>query len=185
MRTASLFSSALLLIGGMPLLSLPPLASAQEDDDPDSRAYRAYILTVPKFKKHLGALVNLATATQQNPKVKEAYHAALEASISEGVAQFDRVPEARRAIADAGLTTREFVVAQGAFFQAWWADQMAQKGTSPDSALMESGATQAQLEFMAKNRAEIDRLTKEAEAKNPALKQLKRQGEETGAAESE
>jgi hypothetical protein len=184
MRTYPWYSSAPFLVVGLAFLSQPSLSLAQEDDA-DTKAYHSYTLTMPKYKKYLGALVNLATASQQNPKVKEAFQATTEASISEAATQLDRVPEARRAIADAGLTSREFVIAQGAFFQASWADQMTQKGASPDSALMMTDASQAQLAFAQKNRAEIDRLTKEAQAKNPALKQLTTLGEETGAAEPE
>jgi hypothetical protein len=182
--TFSGFSGALLLVVGLPFLFSPSLASAQEDDDPDSRAYRAYTLTMPKYKKFFAASANLANAGQRNPEVKKALQSALDVSLEEAPAHFDRVPEARRALADAGLTPREFMLIFGVSIGAKMANHMIKKeGTAPAAAAEESGITQAQLDFYRKNETEIARLEKEAEARAPALKIDRAQ--ETGAAQSE
>jgi hypothetical protein len=184
MRTPSLFSGALLLIAGMAFLSGPSLASAQEDDDPDSKAYSSYTLTMPKFKKFFAASVNLANAGQRNPEVQKALQSMLDVSLDEAVAHFNRVPEARRAIADAGLTPREYVLTFGVSVGAKMANHMVKKeGKAPAAAAEEAGVTQPQLDFYRKNETEIARLEKEAEAKAPSLKDAKTQ--ETGAAQSE
>jgi dipeptidyl aminopeptidase/acylaminoacyl peptidase len=82
------------------------------------------------------------------------------------------VPEARRALADAGLTPREFVLIFGVSVGAKMANHMVDKeGTAPAAAAEASGITQAQLDFYRKNGTEIARLEKEAEAKAPSLKQ--------------
>jgi hypothetical protein len=184
MRTPSLFSGAPLLLAGMAFLSGPSLASAQEDDDPDSKAYSSYTLTMPKFRKYFAASVNLANAGQRNPEVKKALQNVLDASLDEAVAHFNRVPEARRAFADAGLTPREFVLTFGVSIGAKMANHMVNKeGMAPAAAAEASGVTQAQLDFYRKNQTEIARLEKAAEAKAPSLKDAKAQ--ETGAAQSE
>lgn len=160
---------ALLLVLTASSLSNPTAAHTQEDDL-DDRAYYSYKLTMPKFKKYLAAMVNLANASQRTPAVQVVLEASFDSSIDEAVAHFNRVPQARRSIADAGLTTRDFVLTQGAFVQAGVAYGLTKEGTmSPDSVLKMMQVSPANLDFVRKNEAEIARLTKEAEAKAPAM----------------
>jgi hypothetical protein len=163
--------SGMLLLGLIfPSLSNPTAARTQEDD-PDDKAYYSYQLTMPKFKKYLAATVNLVNASQRTPAVEQAIDTSMNASIDEAVASFNRVPEARRGITDAGLTTRAFVLTQGALLQAGVAyGIMKEGGLSPDSALKIMPVSPANLDFVRKNEVEIARLTKEAEAKAPAMK---------------
>lgn len=173
-----------LVMIGLTLHSRPTLAFAQDDDDADSKAYRTYTLTMPKYKKYVAASVNLANARQRNPEVKKALQSIIEASLDEAVAHFNRVPEARRAVADAGLTPRDFILTSGLSVGAKMADHMVKKqGMAPAAAAEESGITQAQLDFFRKNATEIARLEKEAEVKAPSLKEA--QAQESGAAQSE
>jgi hypothetical protein len=175
---------ALMLIVGLPTLLNPSLASAQKDEDPDSKAYSSYTLTMPKFRKYVAASVNLANAGQRNPEVKKALQTVLDASLDEAVAHFNRVPEASRAVADAGLTPREFILIFGVSVGAKMANHMVTKeGMAPAAAAEDAGVTQAQLDFYRKNEMEIVRLEKEAEAKAPSLKVGRTQ--ETGAAQSQ
>jgi hypothetical protein len=170
MRSLMLRSGVLLLVLFSSSLSSPTPALTQEDDA-DTKAYYSYQLTMPKYKKYLAAIVSLANASQRTPAVDQALETAMNASIDEAVAHFNRVPEARRGIADAGLTTRDFVLTQGALLQAGVAyGLMKEQGMSPDSALSIMQVSPANLDFVRKNEAEITRLTKEAEAKAPALK---------------
>lgn len=181
MRTPSLFPGALLLIVGMPLLSNPSLSSAQEDEDPDSKAYSSYTLTMPKFRKYVAASVNLANAGQRNPEVKKTLQTVLDASLDEAAAHFNRVPEARRAVADAGLTPREFLLIFGVSIGAKMANHMVNKeGMATAAAAEAAGITQAQLDFYRKNGTEIARLEKEAEAKAPAMRRVAEADGENG-----
>jgi hypothetical protein len=184
MCRSSLVRGALMLVLGLPLLFNASLAFAQEDDDPDAKAYSTYTLTMPKYQKFLAASVNLANAGQRNPEVKKALERMFDASLDEAVAYFNRVPEARRAIADAGTTPRDFVLTFGISVGAKMANHMVKKeGTAPANAAEEAGVTQAQLDFYRKNETEIARLEKEAQAKAPTLRL--EVGQETGAAQSE
>jgi hypothetical protein len=183
MRSRSSSIGTLLLFVGLPILSFPSMVSAQEEDD-DTKAYQSYTLTIPKYKKYLAASVNLANAGQRNPEVKKTLQTVLDASLEEVPALFNRVPEARRAVADAGLTPREFVLILGVSVGAKMANHMVKKeGMAPAAAAEDAGVTQAQLDFYRKNETEIARLEKEAEAKAPSLKIEKPQ--ETGAAQPE
>jgi hypothetical protein len=184
MRMRSWYPGALILILGLQVLLNPSLASAQEDDDPDAKAYSTYTLTMPKFKKFFAASVNLANAGQRNPEVKKALQTVFDGSLDEGVAHLNRVPEARRAIADAGLTPRDFILTFGVSVGAKMAnDMMKKQGMTAQAAAENAGITKAQLEFYRKNETEIARLEKEAEAKAPSLKIDRAQ--ETGAAQPE
>jgi hypothetical protein len=166
------------------LLSSPPLASAQ-DDDPDLKAYNSYRLTLPKYKKYLDAMVNLAKAAEKSPAVEQAWEGSMEQSIAQTVASYNKVPQARRSISAAGLTTRDFVLAQGAYMHAGLAYAlMKQGGLSPDSAVKTMQVSRANLDFVRQNEAEITRLTKEAEARAPAMK-TRENGEDSGDDKSE
>ena len=126
---------------------------------------------MPKYKKYLAAMVNLVTASQRTPAVDQALEASFSSSIDEAVAHFNRVPQARRGIADAGLTTRDFVLTQGSYIQAQMVHGFTkQQGISSDSARKLVPVSSANLEFVQKNEAEIARLNKEMEAKVPGLK---------------
>jgi hypothetical protein len=179
MRPNMLCSGAGFLVVAFHLLSAPSLASAQAEDDPDLKAYSSYQLTMPKYRKYLAAMVNMAQAAEHNPAVGRAFEGSGEQSIDQTVAAFNRVPEMRRAISGAGLTTRDFVLTQGTFLQTGLAyGLMKQAGLSPDSVVKTTQVSRSNLEFYRKNEVEMNRLYKEAEAKAPALK---RADEENGA----
>ena len=166
-------------------LSSPRLASAQ-DADPDLKAYNSYQLTLPRYKKYLDAMVNLLKAAEKSPAVGQSLEGSGEKSIAQAVASYNKVPQVRSAISAAGFTTRNFVLTQGAFLHAGLAYAlMKQGGFSPDSAVKATQVSRANLDFVRKNEAEITRLTKEAEAKAPALKEAMGNGEDNGEAESE
>ena len=170
MRSLMLRSGLLLLVLLSSSLSSPTQALTQEDD-PDAKAYYSYQLTMPKYKKYVAAMINLVNASQRTPAVDQALETSFNSSIDEAVAHLNRVPEARRGITDAGLTPRDFVLTQGAFVQAGVAHGLVkEQGMSPDSALNMMQVSPANLDFFRKNKAEIERLTKEAEAKAPGIK---------------
>ena len=135
---------------------------------------------MPKYKKYLDAMVNLTKAAEKSPAVGRSLDGAGEKSIEQAVASYNQVPQVRSAISAAGLTTRDFVLTPGALLHAGLAYAlMKQGGLSPDSVVKATQVSRANLDFVRKNEAEITRLTKEAEAKAPAMKEAMDQGEDS------
>jgi hypothetical protein len=183
MRSLARRSGVLFCYLALSFLPGPRLTSAQ-DADPDLKAYNSYQLTLPKYKKYLNAMVNLAKAADKSPAIGEALEGSGEQSIQQAVASYNKIPQVRSGISAAGLTTQDFVLTQGAFLHAGLAYAlMKQGGFSPDSAVKTTQVSRSNLEFYRKNEAEIERLHKEAETKAPALKRAAE--EESGEAESE
>lgn len=170
MRTPSLCAGVFSLVVTLSLLSSSSLASAQTSADRDLKAYGSYRLTMPTYKKYLVAMLNLAQAGSRNPKVAVAMEDSGSLTSDQMVARLNGVLEARRAITGGGLTTRDYVLTQGALLQAGMAHgMMKQLKLSPDSAMKAFRVSRANLAFIGKNEAEITRSMKEAEAKMDAL----------------
>lgn len=149
------------------LLPAAPV-SAQSQADADLKAISAHTLTMPKYKQYLDASVNVANAAVKNPALEARFDDFGNKSLSEQIKLLDAVPQLRSAIAASGLTTRDYVLTQGALLQAGMAYAMS-KGTGMpiDSVVKKAGVSRGNLEFYQKNEAEIGRLAKEAEAKAP------------------
>jgi len=170
MRILSLCAGVFSWVVTLTLLSSSSLAYAQTSADPDVKAYGSYRLTMPKYQKYLAATVNLAQASSRNPKIGHAMEDFGSLTSDQIVARLNGVSDARRAITGAGLTTRDYVLTQGAVLQAGIAyGMMKQLKISPDSAIKAFGVSRANLEFVGKNEAEITRSMKEAEARVDAL----------------
>jgi hypothetical protein len=170
MRTPSLCAGVFSLVVTLSLLSSSSPAFAQKSADRDLKAYGSYRLTMPKYKKYLAAMMNMAQAGSRNPKVASAMEDSGSLTSDQMVARLNGVSEARRAITGAGLTTRDYVLTQGALLQTGIAHgMMKQLKISPDSAIKAFGVSRANLEFVDKNEAEITRSMKETEAKMDAL----------------
>jgi hypothetical protein len=153
-------------------LALPCLitsaAVGQTAADKDLKAISAYTLTMPKYKQLMTAMLNLGKAAQRDPKLAESLKDSGNLSIDQMVARYDAVPPVKRAISDAGFTTREFAVAQGAMLQAGMSyGLMKQLKLSPDSVSKTTGVSKANLEFIRANEAEIERMGKEMQAQMP------------------
>lgn len=145
-------------------------ASAQSQADADLKAISATTLTMPKYKQYLDATVNLANVAAKDPNLATRLDGYGEKSLSEQVKLLDGVPQVRGAISATGLTTRDYVLTQGALLQAGMAYAMAKgTGVPVDSIVKKAGVSRANLEFYQKNEAEIGRLAKEAEARAPKL----------------
>ncbi len=72
------------------------------------------------------------------------------------------------AIAKTGLTTRDFVLAQGAALQAGMAHSLVKSGKlTADNAIKKPGVSRANLEFFQKNEARISRLVQDYVARKP------------------
>lgn len=152
-------------------LSFPTAAAtAQSRGDADLKAISAVTLTLPKYQQYLDATVNLANAAAKTPGLAARLDGYGEKSVSEQVKLLDGVPQARGAIMATGLSTREYVLTQGALLQAGIAFAMTKgTGVPVDSVVKKAGVSRANLEFYRQNEAEIGRRAKEAEARAPNL----------------
>ena len=80
-------------------------------------------------------------------------------------------PQIRGAITSTGLSTRDYVLTQWALLQTGMAYGMSKgSGLSQDELAKKAGVSKANLDFYAKNEAEINRLAKEAQARAPQVR---------------
>jgi hypothetical protein len=150
-------------------LSLPG-AAAEAQSDPDLKAVSATTLTLPKYKQYLDATVNLANVAAKNPGIADRMKGGGEKSIAEQVKALESNPQVRGAITSTGLTSKDYVLTQWALLQTGMAYAMTKgSGVSQDEIAKKAGVSKANLDFYAKNEAEINRLAKEAEARAPKL----------------
>jgi hypothetical protein len=158
--------AARLAVLALPLAAAP--AAAQSQTDADLKAISAYTLTMPKYKQYLDASVNVANAAAKDPSLEARFEDFGNKSLAEQIKVMDGVPQVRSAIVATGLTTRDYVLTQGALMQAGMAYAMAKGAGMPvDSVVKQAGVSRANIEFYQKNEAEIGRLAKEAQARAP------------------
>lgn len=147
-----------------------PAAAAEAQSSADLEAIGATTLTMPKYKQYLDATVNLAIVIVKNPKVGAGMEGMGEKTIAEQVKLLEVQPQVRGAISATGLTTRDYVLTQWALLQAGMAYAMTKgSGVSQDEIAKKAGVSKANLDFYAKNEAEISRLAAEAKARTPRL----------------
>ena len=143
--------------------------AAHGQGNPDLQAISTYTLTMPKFKQYLEASVNLANAVAKDKTVGPKFQDFGKKSIAEQVKVLEGIPPVRSALVAAGTTPRDYVLTQAAFLPAGMAHAMTKGGNPPsDKMIAEAGINRANLEFMQKNEAEINRLSEDAEARTPA-----------------
>jgi hypothetical protein len=157
---------------GVPALVLLCLVATssvgQAHGNSDLREISAYTLTMPKYKQLIAAMLNLGKAAQADPSVGGALEGSGNLTVDQATARLVSVPAAKRAITSAGLTPREFTIAQGAMLQAGMSyGIMKQYKLSPDSVSKSTGVSKANLEFFRANEAEIERLGKQMEGMAP------------------
>ena len=128
--------------------------AAQGQADKDLKAISAYTFTLPKYKQLMTAMVNLGNAAKVDPKVAGALEGSGNLSLDEMTMRLQSLAPARKAIVDAGLTPREFAVAQGAWLQSGMSyGLMKQYNLTADSVSKATGASKANLEFFRANEA--------------------------------
>jgi hypothetical protein len=148
------------------LLSVP--AMAQSAGDKDLKEFSAYTWTMPKYKQLMAAMVNLGKAAQHDPKIGASLENSGNLSIDQAAARYGAVPAVKQALADAGMTPRQYAVAIGAWLQtAMSYGVMKQYKLSVDSVSKTTGVSKANLEFFRANEAEIERMGKEMQATMP------------------
>ena len=141
----------------------------EAQSDADLKAVSATTLTMPKYKQYLDASVNLANVAAKNPGIAEGLKESnQDKSIAETVKTLESHPQVRGAITSTGLTTKDYVLTQWALIQTGMAYAMTKgSAASQDEIVDKAGVSKANLDFYAKNEAEINRLAKEAEARAP------------------
>ena len=142
----------------------------EAQSDADLKAIGATTLTMPKYQQYLDATVNLANVAVKNPGVAKGMEGSGEKSIAEQVKLLDSNPQIRGAITSTGLSTRDYVLTHWALLQTGMAYGMSKgSGLSQDELAKKAGVSKANLDFYAKNEAEINRLAKEAQARAPQV----------------
>jgi hypothetical protein len=150
-------------------LSLPVAVEAQQSDA-DLKAVSATTLTMPKYKQYLDATVNLANVAATNPDLAEGMKGSGEKSIDEQVKAIESKPQVKAAVTSTGLTTRDYVLTQWALLQTGMAYAMTKgTGATQDDMIKKAGVSKANMDFYAKNEAEINRLAEEAKARTPSM----------------
>jgi hypothetical protein len=179
MTLTALRSRVLLLMLAAPFAI--STASAQGNDDKDSKAVSAYTLTMPKYKKLMQAMLNIGKAVQKDSTLASAIEDSGNKSLDQMTAAYNAKPQIRNAIAAAGLTSREFAVGEMALLQTGMSyGLMKQYKMTADSVHKATGVSMANLEFYRTNEAEIDRLTKQMEAQMPKDRSSGEAGDSSG-----
>jgi hypothetical protein len=143
-------------------------ASAQNKGDKDLKAISGYTLSMPKYKQMTTAMLNLGKAAQKDPGISGALESSGEATLDQMIARLNAVPQARKAIADAGLSTREFALIMMSSLQAGMSyGLMKQLHLTPDSVAKTTGVSKANLEFFRANEAELEQMRQTMEAQMP------------------
>lgn len=140
-----------------------PAQQPDARDQADMKEIMSYRLTEPTFGKLVKVQDDIYAALKANPDLAKRYRSPFGAQGSEAthgidgiVAAVDRVPELKRAIASAGLTTRQYLLASAAVMQAMMLDAMMQMyGNAPGDL---PGALKENLAFLNAHRTEVDRM---------------------------
>jgi hypothetical protein len=135
--------------------------AVRADSKADEAAIENYRLTMPVLKKMVQVQENLFAAIKKDPSVATRYKRVIEISdesLDATVKKMDGVPELKQAIAKAGLTTREFLLATVAMVQAGMAGAMARQPRADTSKLPAN--VRANMRFLEENQAAIAQLQK-------------------------
>ncbi|HKA59279.1 MAG TPA: hypothetical protein VKD28_11755 [Gemmatimonadales bacterium] len=149
-------------VAAMALFALAGNLPAQDADTREVSAYRFTDATLAKYVKAARALAALGKSmpadTSDDERDEEDEGAAGGMSIAELTAKYDAVPEARRAITSAGLTTREYVVFTYALFQAGMAAFVVeQQGWNK----LPPNVARSNVEFYQRHKASLDSVAPE------------------------
>ena len=150
----------------------------------DMREVMSYRLTDSTFAKLLRVQDNVYATMKANPDAAKKYEGALGAQASDAepgidglVKAVDRITEVKQAIAKAGLTTRQYLLASMATMQAMMIDAMMQTYGSAQGGDLPA-AVKENLAFLKTHQPQVDRMR----SRGMEIDQLVRQarGEPTG-----
>lgn len=116
-----------------------------------------YVLTMDGVRRALEAERNIALAAGMDPRIEVPTGTE---PIDAQVAMLEAVPALREAVAKAGITTREQVVARSVLFQAGMAHGVIDAGEKAETVLSSIRIASENVEFFRANREQIARLQK-------------------------
>jgi len=153
-------------------------AKSKGDDQADVENYR---LTMPVLKKMVQVQENLFESIKKDPSVATKYQRVIEISdesLDATVKKMDGVPELKQALAKAGLTTREFLLATVTMVQAGMAAAMARQPRADPSKLPAN--VRANMKFLEQNRAALAQMQKRTDEIEREAKKLTAQKPKEG-----
>jgi len=148
------------------LVCAPQAPAADKSGDADLRELSQYTLTMADVRKWAAAG---AALKQQEKKAKgededsddsddSTDGEAGDESLDEMAKRFERMPDARKAIEGAGLTSRQFAVITMAFMQAAFAQAAVEAGADPAKIARDAHVNPANLKFVKEHKAELEQM---------------------------
>jgi hypothetical protein len=132
------------------------------DGNADVREVSRYQLTMADMRKWAAANANLKKIAAENPQLEQDDDDDDSSkSLDEIEARIDSTPAARKAVAAAGLTAREYAVISWAYVQAAFAHIALEQGADPNKIAREAGIHPANLRFVKEHAAELKKLNDE------------------------
>lgn len=155
--------------GGIPDVSadgVPDVADGTESgQQADLRELASYRLTMEDVRAWAAATHNLEAVAQrylaEHPEAAEQAddeEVSADASLDDLEAYYDRIPGAREAVEDAGLSVHRFALIGNAVLQAGMADYAVQQGADPKDLAAKAGIHPDNIAFAAEHRAELAQL---------------------------
>jgi hypothetical protein len=150
-KTKQIMVAVLILFSSATLLR----ADLSKDDEREANAYR---LTKPKIAQFVQATRNLKAAFDQNPKMFDAPAGTekKQNSMADMINATDRIPAAKKAIEDAGMTSKEYWTFQMAMLYAGTGAMVLKSGSQ-----LPEGFSKENVEFYRANEAEFMKLGEE------------------------
>ena len=101
----------------------------QADTAADLKEVHNFQLTEKKLDQFAQAVRNMAAAAEKNPELmKDDDSQESDASIDDMVATLEKTPQMKKAVGDAGLTSREFILFQMALFSSAMGSHIVDQG---------------------------------------------------------
>lgn len=143
------------------LLTLGPAALRAQTPNALDRAVMGYTLSMPKVDAWVKANVEMARAMKARQGPPPASPEREAKTIEEMAAQFDAIPEMRRGIRKAGLSTKEFALLGLVMMQAQMYEAIAKENPT---AAPPYNMNRANVTFMKANKAALNQKMKEVQA---------------------
>ena len=139
-----------------------PAAAGNPNLESDLEEVQDFKLSMPRMQKWAQAGRNLEALSKTRPDLEGSFKMESNASLDQQVAAMEAHPEVKKAVADADLSPREFMMITTAYMVAATAQSVGQMpaGKTRDS-LMESLKTNPDnVAFIQKNMGELEKLMK-------------------------
>jgi hypothetical protein len=124
------------------------------------REMSRYQLTMDKVRKWAVAAEKLQQVGKEHPELEQKDDTAgfSDKAVAEWTSRVERIPAARKALDDAGLSAREYLLIGVPLSMASVAQVAIQQGSNPDTLAREIGVHPANLRFVQEHRAELAKL---------------------------